>query len=35
MLTQSFSLVAEYERYRDVADTYDVDFVSAGLRYNF
>lgn len=35
MLTESFSLVAEYERYRDVADTYDVDFVSAGLRYNF
>jgi|TARA_Y100001968_G_scaffold145846_1_gene133363 opacity protein-like surface antigen len=29
------SLVAEFERYRDVADYYDVDLMSAGLRYNF
>ncbi|MFN3581621.1 MAG: porin family protein [Pseudomonas sp.] len=34
-LNESFSVVAEFERYRDVADTYDVDFLSAGLRYNF
>lgn len=34
-LNQSFSIVAEYERYRDVADEYDVDMLSAGLRYNF
>lgn len=35
MLTESFSLVAEFERYRDVADDFDVDLISAGLRYNF
>lgn len=34
-LNESFSLVAEYERYQDVADEYDVDMLSAGLRYNF
>ena len=34
-LNERFSLVAEYERYRDVADTYDIDLLSAGLRFNF
>ena len=34
-LSESFSLVAEYERYQDVGDEYDVDMLSAGLRYNF
>ncbi|PKM29132.1 MAG: hypothetical protein CVV07_11455 [Gammaproteobacteria bacterium HGW-Gammaproteobacteria-11] len=34
-VTESFELVAEYERYNDVADDYDVDYLSAGLRYNF
>ena len=34
-LNESFSLVAEYERYQDVADEYDVDMLSAGMRYNF
>lgn len=33
--TREVELVAEYERYRDVADEYDVDFASIGLRYNF
>lgn len=33
--TPQVELVAEYERYRDVADEYDVDFASIGLRYNF
>ncbi len=33
--TQQIELVAEYERYSDVADEYDVDFASVGLRYNF
>lgn len=34
-LTEHFMVVAEFERYRDVADEYDVDLMSAGLRYNF
>ncbi|WP_178114789.1 porin family protein [Pseudomonas saliphila] len=33
--TPTVELVAEYERYSDVADEYDVDFASIGLRYNF
>ncbi|WP_304641582.1 porin family protein [Pseudomonas sp.] len=33
--TPAVELVAEYERYRDVGDEYDVDFASVGLRYNF
>lgn len=33
--TPQVELVAEYERYQDVADEYDVDFGSIGLRYNF
>lgn len=33
--TPMVELVAEYERYSDVADEYDVDFASIGLRYNF
>lgn len=33
--TPAVELVAEYERYSDVADEYDVDFASVGLRYNF
>lgn len=33
--TPQVELVAEYERYQDVADEYDVDFASIGLRYNF
>jgi len=33
--TPQLELVAEYEQYRDVADDYDVDFGSIGLRYNF
>lgn len=33
--TPTVELVAEYEVYRDVADEYDVDFASIGLRYNF
>lgn len=33
--TPQLELVAEYEQYRDVADEYDVDFGSIGLRYNF
>lgn len=33
--TPMVELVAEYERYSDVADEYDVDFASVGLRYNF
>ncbi len=28
-------IIAEYERYKSVADDYDVDFASVGLRYNF
>lgn len=28
-------IVAEYERYKDVADAYNVDLASVGLRYNF
>lgn len=39
-LTDNFTLVAEFERFRGVAasfdiDSYDVDLMSAGLRYNF
>jgi len=33
--TPQVELVAEYEQYSDVADEYDVDFGSIGLRYNF
>ncbi|SDT16466.1 Outer membrane protein beta-barrel domain-containing protein [Halopseudomonas litoralis] len=33
--TPQIELVAEFERYQDVADEYDVDFASIGLRYNF
>ncbi len=33
--TPTVALVAEYEQYRDVADDYDVDVASVGLRYNF
>jgi len=34
-VNESFSIVAEYERYRKVAGEYHVDMLSAGLRYNF
>jgi len=41
-LTPAFEIVAEYERYQDVADNFngsgfdaDVDLASIGLRYNF
>lgn len=34
-LTPEFDLIAEYERYKDVADDYNVDFASVGLRYKF
>lgn len=34
-LSPAFEVVAEYERYNDVADEYDIDLLSAGLRYNF
>ncbi|MDY0206609.1 MAG: outer membrane beta-barrel protein [Pseudomonas sp.] len=34
-LTPELSVVAEYERYNDVADAYNVDLTSVGLRYNF
>jgi len=34
-LTSSLAVVAEYEVYSDVADEYDVDMLSAGLRYRF
>jgi opacity protein-like surface antigen len=34
-LTESFTIVAEYERYFDVADDFDVDLLSAGLRFKF
>lgn len=33
--TPQVELAAEIERYQDVADEYDVDFASIGLRYNF
>lgn len=33
--TPPVELAAEFERYQDVADDYDVDMASAGLRYNF
>ncbi|UJJ32811.1 porin family protein [Halopseudomonas maritima] len=33
--TESLAVVAEFERYRDVADYYDLDLMSAGLRYSF
>ena len=33
--TPQVELAAEFERYQDVADEYDVDFASIGLRYNF
>ncbi|GGD07204.1 porin family protein [Halopseudomonas salina] len=34
-LTANLDILAEYEMYSDVADEYDVDMLSAGLRYNF
>lgn len=34
-ITPAVEVLAEYERYKDVADSYDVDFASVGLRYNF
>lgn len=34
-LAPEFEVVAEYERYKDVADSYNVDLASVGLRYNF
>lgn len=34
-LNPDFALVAEYERYRNVADEYNVDLMSVGLRYKF
>lgn len=33
--TPQVELAAEFERYQDVADAYDVDMASIGLRYNF
>ena len=33
--TPQVELAAEFERYQDVADDYDVDMASVGLRYNF
>ena len=33
--TPQVELAAEFERYQDVADSYDVDMASIGLRYNF
>lgn len=33
--TPRVELAAEFERYQDVADDYDVDMASIGLRYNF
>ena len=33
--TPAIEVVAEYERYKKVADSYDVDLASVGLRYNF
>ena len=33
--TPQVELAAEFERYQDVADEYDVDMASIGLRYNF
>lgn len=34
-VTSNLAIVAEYEVYSDVADEYDVDMLSAGLRFNF
>lgn len=34
-LTPRFDIVAEYEQYSDVADEYDVEMLSAGLRFSF
>jgi opacity protein-like surface antigen len=34
-VADSFDIVAEYERYKEVADDFDIDMLSAGLRYNF
>ncbi|MEH6567078.1 MAG: porin family protein [Halopseudomonas sp.] len=34
-LTENVTIVAEFERFQDVADYYDVDLMSAGLRYSF
>ena len=33
--TRAVEVVGEYERYNDVANEYDVDLASIGLRYNF
>lgn len=34
-IVSELEIVAEYERYKDVADSFDVDLASVGLRYNF
>ena len=34
-IVPELEIVAEYERYKDVADSFDVDLASVGLRYNF
>lgn len=34
-LTPELDVIAEYERYKDVADDYNVDFASVGIRYKF
>lgn len=34
-LTSSLDILAEYEMYSDIADEYDVDMLSAGLRFSF
>ncbi|NLW04638.1 MAG: porin family protein [Pseudomonadaceae bacterium] len=34
-MTPELDVIAEYERYKDVADDYNVDFASVGLRYKF
>lgn len=34
-LTPRLDIVAEYEQYSDVADEYDVELLTAGLRFNF
>ncbi|HDZ57903.1 MAG TPA: porin family protein [Pseudomonas xinjiangensis] len=34
-ISNTFEVIAEAERYADVADEYDVDMISAGLRFNF
>jgi len=34
-LSTELDVIAEYERYKDVADDYNVDFASVGIRYKF